>query len=102
MIRQRWGTFSVIDTQDPARLTPEVLLYDKLVIPVPKTVQDRIRWEQEGWLPGVQGENLKTLGDLVVRARWGEEEQSDWATQYKNLRQDLDGILEEAKRDHPY
>jgi hypothetical protein len=102
MIRQRWGTFSVIDAQNPARLTPEVLLYDKLVIPVPKTVQDHIRWEQEGWLPGVQGKFLKTLGDLVVRTRWGEEEQLDWARQYEDLQRDLHRIVEESKLDVPY
>jgi hypothetical protein len=102
MIRQRWGTFSVIDAQDPARLTPEVLLYDKLVIPVPKTVHDHNRWEQEGWLPGVQGKFLKTLGDLVVRTRWGEEEQLDWARRYEDLQRDLHGIVEESKRDVPF
>jgi hypothetical protein len=102
MIRQRWGTFSVIDVQDPARLTPEVLLYDKLVIPVPKTVQDHSRWEREGWLPGLQGKFLKTLGDLVVRTRWGEEEQLDWAKRYENLQRDLDGIVKESKGDVSY
>jgi hypothetical protein len=34
MTRERWGTFSVIDHKDPAELIPEVLLYDRLVIPV--------------------------------------------------------------------
>lgn len=35
MARERWGAFSVIDHKNTAAYVPEVLLYDKLVIPVP-------------------------------------------------------------------
>ena len=35
MPRQRWGTFSVRDHQDAGQLIPEVLLYDRLIFPVP-------------------------------------------------------------------
>lgn len=35
MPRERWGTFSVIDHRSIETLVPEVLLYDRLVIPTP-------------------------------------------------------------------
>jgi hypothetical protein len=37
MSRERWGTFSVIDHKNAAALVPDVLLYDRLVLPVPTT-----------------------------------------------------------------
>jgi hypothetical protein len=102
MIRQRWGTFSVIDAQDPARLAPEVLLYDKLVIPVPKTADDTRRWKGEGWHPDLQERHVEDLGDLAVQAQWGNEEQLDWAQHFENLRFDLQGIIDESKNELAY
>lgn len=36
-IRLRWGTFSVLDHIDHARLIPEILSYDRLVFPCRRT-----------------------------------------------------------------
>jgi len=103
MNRQRWGTFSVIDALDPVRLLPEVLLYDKLVLPVPKTVDDRLRWVEEGWHPQSQERYYKTLGDLAVFAWWSKEQEVEWAEEYKNLQQDMKDVEDEStKRDLPY
>ena len=101
MTRQRWGTFSVIDALDPVGLLPEVLLYDKLVLPVPKTVEDRFRWEQEGWHPESQERYFKTLGDLAVFAYWSKEQEVEWAEQYEKLKADMEEIKKESK-DLPY
>ncbi len=67
MTRERWGTFSVIDHSNPSAFVPEVLLYDRLVIPVPYSDSDRERWEREGWDPGLLDRRIKTLGDLAVK-----------------------------------
>jgi hypothetical protein len=91
----------VLDALDPVRLLPEVLLYDKLVLPVPKTVEDRFRWEQEGWHPESQERYFKTLGDLAVFAWWSKEQEVEWAEQYEKLKTDMEEIKKESK-DLPY
>jgi hypothetical protein len=40
-MRERWGVFSVRDHQTPAPFVAEVLLYDRLVVPVPPTAGPR-------------------------------------------------------------
>src|SRR3974390_1343239 len=98
MIRQRWGTFSVIDALDPVRLLPEVLLYDRLVLPVPKTVDDRLRWVNEGWHPESQERYYKTLGDLAVFAWWGKEQEVEWAAEFEKLQEDMKDVKDESKK----
>jgi hypothetical protein len=93
----------VIDALDPVRLLPEVLLYDKLVLPVPKTVDDRLRWIEEGWHPESQERYYKTLGDLAVFAWWSKEQEVEWAEEYKKLQQDMKDVEDEStKKDLPY
>ena len=99
-MRQRWGTFSVIDHKDPARLIPEVLMYDHLVIPVPPTSEERKRWQERGWEPDLLDKHLEILGNLVVRANWGRERESAyqrWAEKFVALKEDTRLLIEEAK-----
>jgi hypothetical protein len=35
MVRERWGTFSVIDHRNVSALATDILLYDRLVNPTP-------------------------------------------------------------------
>ena len=51
MSKQVWGTFSVKDHCDPNAFVAEVMLYDRLVIPVPPDAEERERWEKSGWQP---------------------------------------------------
>jgi hypothetical protein len=90
-----------MDVSDPARLAPEVLLYDKLVIPVPATDKDRKRWEDEGWRPGDQEEYIKMLGSLALQKKWGDRDQALWAEEYAKLKEDATDIVNEAKS-HAY
>jgi hypothetical protein len=63
-----WATFSVRDHCRPGAFVAEVLLYDKLLIPVMPTVQDgysveqgeleRERWVQARWKPELQARLL--------------------------------------------
>lgn len=75
--RPRWGTFSVIDHEDVAGLVPEILLYDRLVFPVP--AGDDERWEEEDWRPDLLRQRLDELGELAHGVAWTEELQEDWA-----------------------
>ncbi len=105
MKRQRWGTFSVIDHKDPVGLGTEVLMYDRLVIPVPLTQEDRDHWKKD-WNLDLLDDRLKILGDLAVRARWGYADSQSalhqWAAQFADIKEDTEDILKEAKQSLGY
>lgn len=52
-MRERWGTLSVKDHVSDTPLVTEVLLFDRLVVPVPEwnDAQSVQRWKTEGWQP---------------------------------------------------
>ena len=71
---RRWGTFSVRDHIDGQALIRDVLMYDKLVFPVPADDRERERWEEMGWKPELQERRLEILGDdLVEKINWDED-----------------------------
>lgn len=71
-MRQRWGTFSVRDHCLERPFVAEVLLFDKLVIPVPPDGKEAQRWERNGWMPEKQTRVLGLLEKkgLVVKVPW--------------------------------
>lgn len=90
MSRERWGTFSVIDHRNTVALVPEVLLYDRLVIPVPYDppfYDDRLRWELNGWDPDGLEKRLEQLGDLALRKTWSPERQQMFRSRMEELEQ---------------
>ncbi len=88
MARERWGAFSVIDHINAAALIPEVLLYDRLVIPVPHDTyfDDRPRWVDKGWQPELLDKRLNELGDLAVRVTWNLERQKAFRLEMEKLK----------------
>jgi hypothetical protein len=106
MTRERWGTFSVIDHVNAATLVPEVLLYDRLVLPVPGDEEDRKRWAIRGWRPEVLDRRLEQLGPLAVKANWGFLERlqaiANWEARLRAVRFDADQVLNEIKEKNPY
>lgn len=70
---ERWGSLSVADHIDTGALAINVMLYDRLVMPVLTEQPDRAErpyWEARGWDPDLQEKRLQTLGDLVVKRPW--------------------------------
>jgi hypothetical protein len=63
-MRERWGTFSVRDHVAESPFVSDVLLYDRLVIPVPDPDDpvSAARWEQQGWKPEDQQRCIEILG----------------------------------------
>lgn len=96
-----WGTFSVKDHCRPGAFVAEVLLYDKLLIPVLPTVADgltaneanreRQRWSKNAWNPERQQEILKILGERAERIPWTVDRQAEWQVQVTRL---FDGARE--------
>jgi hypothetical protein len=70
---ERWGSLSVDDHVDSQAMAANVLLYDRLVIPVMTEQPDRNErayWESHGWDPDLQADRLEQLGDLAVPRPW--------------------------------
>src|SRR5215469_5514526 len=75
MASQIWGTFSVKDHCQPNAFVREVLLFDRLVLPVPSDAQERSRWShpnpkdpQESWDPDRLDVLRNILGSQEVLA----------------------------------
>jgi hypothetical protein len=83
-----WATFSVKDHVRASTFVAEVLVYDKLLIPVVPTRADGLsdaeanrewrRWEEQGWDPARQTQLVALLKDRVEIIPWTAERQSDW------------------------
>jgi len=89
-MRERWGACSVRDHVSDAPLVSEVLLYDRLVVPIPdpagKAVEEQ-RWIQAGWQPELQDRCLSILGTktdesdgLALAVPWDADKQERFAT----------------------
>lgn len=83
MSKQVWGTFSVKDHCDPNAFVAEVMLYDRLVIPVPPDDKERARWRKAGWQPEHLDKLLEILGDRAYVVNWDDERQRRWKARYE-------------------
>jgi hypothetical protein len=87
-MRERWGTLSVRDHLDTRGLVGDLVLYDRLVFPVPPDEDERVRWGRQGWKPDLLGVRLRQLGpDLAVEAPWNEELRGEWRRTYEHVKQ---------------
>lgn len=105
MLRERWGTFSVIDHKNAAGLVPEILLYDRLVLPVPPDDAEKARWKDKKWDPDGLDRRLKQLDDLAVRASWDLDRQKEfqsWMAKLKAAQWDAGEMAKERNEALPY
>jgi hypothetical protein len=90
-----WGTFSVMDHRKRGAFLSEVILYDKLVIPVPPDPAEAgspkehefaskqwDRWVEAGWQPERQQELLKILSPVVEPVAWDFQHHVEWQIQF--------------------
>lgn len=78
-----WGTFSVRDHCNPSAFVSEVMLYDRLVIPVPPNEDERTRWRDAGWNPELLEKLLPILGDRARVVYWDSAKQDQWKNKYE-------------------
>lgn len=91
-----WGMFSVADHLRQRPFVADVLLYDRLVVPVPNDEEEIERWTKAERDPELQAELLDLLDDVVVRAPWNDQRRQIWAQRYgtaKTVDADLDASL---------
>jgi hypothetical protein len=81
---RRWATYSVKDHTFKNPFVSDVLLYDKLVIPVPPDEPGEWdRWREEGWNPGWQRSCLDIIGDLAEEVPWTQWRRSTFHGQWE-------------------
>lgn len=86
MAIERWGSLSVADHKDVRALVANVLLYDRLVIPMYTESDDRDErayWETKGWDPDGQLARRKQLGELAVECAWDKNRRQSYIDRYK-------------------
>ncbi len=66
MPSERWGAFSVIDHIDAGALAADVLLYDRLVLPVPQDKAEEERWKFHNWQPDLQKQRIDVWATLPI------------------------------------
>jgi hypothetical protein len=85
-MREVWGSLSVADHTRSRALMAEVLLFDRVVMPVPPAddVEEQERWRIKRWDPVRQRRMLDILGDgpserdLAVTIPWTARKRSQF------------------------
>lgn len=88
MAIERWGSLSVADHNDTAALTANVLLYDRLVMPIYTEARDRNEREyrdEKGWNPDLQNQRREHLGDLIIECAWDETRRQSYTERCRVL-----------------
>jgi hypothetical protein len=92
--QQLWGTFSVADHLRPRAFVADVLLYDRLVIPVPpeEDAAERKRWRSRRWRPARQHDLIETLPrEQLIKVPWTRMHREQWERDHEEQQQ-LAGI----------
>jgi len=98
-----WATYAVNDHLVDHPFVRDLMLFDRLVIPVPNTDDkgEWDRWVAQDWDPAKQERLLDLLGDRAVRVVWDTDHQKRWEKRYlagTNVAQNLDKSAFEATR----
>jgi hypothetical protein len=97
MSRQIWGCYAVNDHLQKNAFVADVLLFERLVIPVPpENDPEALRPWEENWEPDQQRELLDILGGIACQVPWSSalrgQFQKEWATM------ELDAEADEWRR----
>lgn len=89
---QLWGTFSVVDHLRRDAFVSDVLVYNRLLVPVPS--DDAVdAWQQAGWQPARQRAILGILKDgnqrRVEEITWGPERLEEYRAQTSRMKSEL-------------
>jgi hypothetical protein len=98
-----WGCYSVADHLADRAFVADLLLYDRLVVPVPAE-DDRKRWEVEEWNPDRQAELLEIAKPFVKRVEWSASlrAQFDQESSASLAAVDIDEASAEGTRPSPF
>ena len=72
--------------RDLASLASDILLYDRLVLPVPEDEGEYRRWQENSWVPEDIAKRLTQAGGLIIPVPWTEELRTKWTDQWEQLK----------------
>jgi len=80
MAQQLWGTYSVADHCTAYPFVADMILYDRLLVPIPPAGDEDewTRWDTEQWKPARQRLLLRELGDFVRPVPWTSQLREQW------------------------
>jgi hypothetical protein len=88
MAFERWGSLSVADHIDAGALAANVLLYDRVVLPLMAEQPDRDErayWEGKGWDPALQRKRMDQLKELAVGRPWDWQRRNEFKSRLAEL-----------------
>lgn len=85
-MRERWGSFSVKDHIHTNNLASDVLMYDRLIFPVPPNEDERERWEKNNWQPDLLNQRLEQIGSRrAIKIKWDKYRQEQFGDQMERI-----------------
>jgi hypothetical protein len=84
--RQRWAAFSVRAHRDLASLAADVLLYDRLILPVPEDDPERERWIRKQWDPDDIALRVVQAAGHIIAVPWTAQLRAEWQNRWNQLR----------------
>ena len=84
---QRWAAFSVRAHRDIGSLASDVLLYDRIILPVPEDDPEYDRWVRKGWdSDSIALRTIQAAG-VIVPVPWTAQLRAEWQTSWDRLQQ---------------
>jgi hypothetical protein len=84
--RQRWAAFSVRAHLDLASLAADILLYDRIILPVPEDDPERERWIRKQWNPDDIALRIVQSAGHIIPVPWTAQLRAEWQTRWDQLR----------------
>jgi hypothetical protein len=84
--RQRWAAFSVRAHRDLGSLAADILLYDRIILPVPEDDPERERWIRKQWNPDDIALRVVQSAGRIIPVPWTAELRSEWKNRWDELR----------------
>ncbi len=84
--RQRWAAFSVRAHRDLGSLAADILLYDRIILPVPEDDPEYERWVREQWDPDDIALRVVQSAGRIIPVPWTAELRTQWQNRWDQLR----------------
>jgi len=84
--RQRWAAFSVRAHRDVGSLAADILLYDRVILPVPEDDPERERWIRKQWNPDDIALRVVQSAGRIIPVPWTAQLRAEWQSRWDQLR----------------
>jgi len=85
--RQRWAAFSVRAHRDLGSLAADVLLYDRIILPVPEDDPERERWIRNQWNPDDIALRVVQSAGRIIPVPWTAQLRAEWQSRRDQVRE---------------